>query len=83
MTTYTVKLYDLEKQPDGSVSVKSVLTPEEMLFMLEFALINLLNMGVAPNSVATEVKRQAEENKDDEEALDLLKKLPDDKFHKA
>lgn len=100
MTPLKMKLYAIEKQEDGSVKVESILTPEEMLFMLEFALINLLAQGVAPNTVIKEIQKQSAEGSTDQEAqpqqeqtvdatatpdeaLEILKSIPDDKFFKA
>jgi iron only hydrogenase large subunit-like protein len=56
-----MKIYNLVKNEDGSVKVETVLTAEEMQFMLEFALMNLIHMGLAPASVVKYAEEHPEE----------------------
>ncbi len=56
-----MKIYSIEKQEDGSVKVESVLTPEEMQFMLEFAMIGLMQLGLVPKSVAAYAEAHEEQ----------------------
>lgn len=47
-----MKIYEMEKQEDGSVKVVSELNPEEMKAVLTLGLMNLFMNGLAPTSMA-------------------------------
>lgn len=77
-----MNVYKLTRNDDGSVKVETMLTAEEMQFMMEFALANLMAMGYAPNSVAAYIEANKEEfEKQQQEAV--LNAIPKDQMGEA
>lgn len=56
-----MKIYNIIKAEDGTVRIESELTAEEMQFMLEFALNNLVAFGFVPNSLAKYFAEEAQQ----------------------
>ncbi len=77
-----MKIYEVTKLEDGSTKVESILTAEETKFMLEFALMNLLARGVAPQSVANYME-QNKEAVEDEAQQAYLNAVDKDKIPQA
>lgn len=75
VVTKKVKIYDIEKQADGSIKIVSELTAEETKFMLEFALNNLYAFGFVPKSLEKYFSKEEQER-------ELLESIPTEELTK-
>ena len=77
-----MEIYKLDRKKDGSVVVETMLTNEEVKFMLEFALANLLAMGMLPKSVAAYIDTHKDEFEEARQKA-LLESISKDDMHEG